>query len=65
VTLQSEAKLDRLLRYHRQRVFDANGAAHERAIRRLKATPTARRIFQARADALSHEQGQRLLYLYA
>ena len=37
------AKLQRLVRYHRQRVFDPrSGDAHTRAIHRLHATMTAR-----------------------
>ncbi|MCX7271608.1 MAG: hypothetical protein NTV19_00005 [Burkholderiales bacterium] len=58
-------KLDRLLRYHRQRVFDHNGDLHERAIRRLKATPTAQRIFDDRRAAEEHRASERWLYLWA
>lgn len=60
-----ETKLARLLRYHRQNVFnESNGEAHSRAITRLKATRTARRIFEARADAARHRAGQRLLAIW-
>lgn len=57
-------KLERLLRHHRQRVFDPNGAAHARAIRRLKATRTARDDYQKRADATRHRASERALRLW-
>lgn len=57
-----ESKLTRLLRWHRQNVFnESDGEAHSRAIARLKNTATARRIFEARAEMARHRAGQRLL----
>lgn len=60
-------KLEKLLRYHRQNVFvdGAEGERHARALRRLKATPTARAIFAARANDSRHRASERLLRLYA
>ena len=53
-------KLARLIRYHRQRVFDADGERHTRAIQRLKATPTARQIYGGYAYAAQVRMGERL-----
>lgn len=53
-------KLARLIRRHRQRVFDANGERHTRAIHRLKATPTARAIYAGYDAEASIRQGERL-----
>ncbi len=62
-----EKKLDALLRYHRLHAFDdgVTGERHERALRRLKATPTARAIFAARADRAAWRESERLLRLWA
>jgi hypothetical protein len=53
-------KLERALRYHRQRVFDANGEAHERALRRLKRTRTFAALAQSNRAQQSIRMGQRL-----
>jgi hypothetical protein len=62
-----ESKLERLLRWHRQHVFDdgAAGDRHARALRRLKATATARAIFAARDTASRYRASERLLRMYA
>lgn len=43
-------KLQRLIRYHRQRVFDDNGELHTRAIERLKRSATFKRMAQENRD---------------
>lgn len=58
-------KLERLLRYHRQRVFDANGERHHRALLRLKATETARKAFASNASMAAYAASERLLRAYA
>jgi hypothetical protein len=46
-----QTKLERLLRYHRQRVFDEKtGDAHARAIGRLKKTKTFRAMCEANRE---------------
>ena len=62
-----EEKLDRLLRWHRQNVFEdgETGERHARALRRLKQTATARSIFAAREDASRDRASARLLRMYA
>jgi hypothetical protein len=62
-----EEKLDRLLRWHRQSVFEdgETGERHARALRRLKKTATARRVFAAREDASRDRASARLLRMYA
>lgn len=54
------AKLERLLRYHRQRVFDANGDLHHRAILRLKRTATFKRLAANNIAAAQQRLGDRL-----
>jgi hypothetical protein len=50
-TIHLEEKLTRLLRYHRQRVFDATtGDMHHRAILRLKLTTTFKNMAERNAD---------------
>jgi len=44
-------KLQKLLRYHRQNVFGANGDAHHRALLRLKKTQTFKKLCAANSDA--------------
>jgi len=58
-------KLIRLLRYHRQRVFDANGDRHHRALLRLKASATAKALFSAYAAESRFRHSERLLRAYA
>ena len=62
-----ENKLESLLRWHRQNVFNdgADGDRHERALRRIKRTATARAVFQARKDAADYRASERLLRMYA
>jgi hypothetical protein len=63
-----EEKLTRLLRFHRQRVFDTDTVAadrHERALRRLIRTRTYRAMCEANRERQEHAAGQRLLYTYA
>ena len=57
-------KIDRLLRFHRQRVFGANGDAHARAIARIKRTRIYSAVDAARRAAASHRASERLLRLY-
>lgn len=66
--MDKSEKLARLVRWHRQNVFDDNAAKasrHERALKRLKATPLARRIYAGQAAADSWRKSERLLRLYA
>lgn len=59
-------KLERLLRFHRQRVFDERtGDLHASAVRRLKRTATFRRVNETRQSALEHRRGQTMLNTYA
>lgn len=54
-----QKKLERLLRYHRQRVFDEQtGDAHGRAIARLKRTQTYKALCAANRDRarIRHEE---------
>ena len=61
-----EAKLEKLLRYHRQHVFDdITGDLHERALRRLKRTRTFKDICERRQDAARYRSSERLLRAYA
>lgn len=52
-------KLERLMRMHRQRVFDANGAGHTRALHRLKRTKTFRSMVERNQAAERVRQGER------
>ncbi len=66
--MQIESKLDWLLRYHRQNIFDNCEAAaerHARALRRLKATATFKAACETRANADNHRSSERLLRMYA
>ena len=64
--LHYEQKLVRLLRYHRQRVFDPQqGDRHHRAILRLKRTVTARAVFARTAADAARRYSERLLSTYA
>lgn len=68
MTMERNAKLERLLRMHRQNVFHddaARGARHERALHRLKRTATFRAMCSARADHAAYVASERLLRLYA
>jgi hypothetical protein len=61
-------KLNRLVRWHRQNVFDSNpakAARHERALKRLKRTPTARRVYAGQAAHGNWRESERLLRLWA
>lgn len=60
-----EQKLERLIRHHRQRVFDEGGERHTRAILRLKATPTAKRVYAGYEASDRYRVSERLLRLYA
>ena len=54
-------KLEKLIRYHRQNVFnDNNGDNHHRAIVRLKQTKTWKIMIQDRQDQASYRQYKRL-----
>ena len=56
-----EQKLEKLLRFHRQNVFDEEtGDAHARAIRRLKRTITARTMANDRRERESIRKGEML-----
>jgi hypothetical protein len=52
-------KMERLLRHHRQRVFDADGDLHHRALRRLKRTRTFRAMCADNEARASIRQGER------
>lgn len=52
-------KLQRLMRMHRQRVFDANGAGHTRALHRLKRTKTFLAMAERNRAAERVRQGER------
>jgi len=61
-------KLDRLLRYHRQNVFDAcalKADRHERALKRLKKTKTYVALCEENREAERHRASMRLLRTYA
>ena len=58
-------KLARLIRHHRQRVFDVNGDRHHRALLRLKASATAKAAFAANDASARYRASERLLRLYA
>jgi hypothetical protein len=61
-----QAKLEKLLRYHRQHVFDdKTGDAHERAIVRLKRTRTFKDMCQRNDDAARQRVSDRWLSMYA
>jgi hypothetical protein len=65
--LESE-KLDRLLRKHRQLVWSDDPfveALHERALRRLKATKIADRVFKSRKADADYRESERLLRMWA
>jgi hypothetical protein len=56
-----QTKLERLLRYHRQRVFDEKtGDAHGRALGRLKKTKTFRAMCEANRERQGIARGARL-----
>lgn len=56
-----QKKLERLLRYHRQRVFDeVTGDAHGRALDRLKKTKTFRAMCEGNRERQSIARGARL-----
>ena len=60
-------KLNRLVRWHRQNVFDDNpakAARHERALKRLKQTPTARLVYAGQAARGKWRESERLLRLW-
>ena len=63
-----EAKLSRLMRYHRQNVFLDNEAAadrHCRALRRLKSCQTFRAVCGRNKEAEDHRRSEELLRMYA
>jgi hypothetical protein len=51
-------KLERLIRFHRQRVFDAAGDAHTRALYRLKRTRTFARLARNNREGASIRRGR-------
>ena len=60
------AKLNRLIRYHRQNVFnETQGDAHFRALMRLKKSKTFAAYCQQNRDADLHRKSERLLSAYA
>lgn len=61
-----QAKLEKLLRYHRQNVFDEKtGNLHARAIMRLKRTRTFKDMCQRNEDAARQRASERWLSMYA
>ena len=63
-----QSKLERLLRYHRQNVFDKCDLVadrHSRALRRLRATYTFKAMCQGSEDAQRYRASERMLSLYA
>jgi len=63
-----QTKLARLVRYHRQNVFNDDDKAarrHERALRRLKSTPMARAIYAEQAAHADWRASERLLRMWA
>lgn len=61
-------KLDRLLRYHRQNVWDrceVKSERHERALKRLKKTKTYIALCEENREAERHRASIRLLQTYA
>lgn len=59
-----ELKLQRLLRYHRQHVFDERtGDAHGRAIDRLKRTRTFKAMCDANRERANIRRGEYLTRL--
>jgi hypothetical protein len=60
------AKLESLLRFHRQNVFNEhNGDAHHRALLRLKRTKAYRDMCEANRQAAEHGKSMRMLSMYA
>jgi hypothetical protein len=60
------AKLQSLLRFHRQNVFNEhNGEAHYRALIRLKRTKAYREMCEANRQAADHRRSMRFLSMYA
>lgn len=60
------AKLQSLLRFHRQNVFNEhNGEAHYRALIRLKRTKTYRDMCEANRQAADYRRSMRFLSMYA
>jgi hypothetical protein len=61
-----QTKLEKLLRYHRQHVFDdKTGDLHARAIVRLKRTRTFKDMCQRNDDAARQRTSERWLSMYA
>ena len=62
-----ENKLEKLLRYHRQNVFNdgASGNRHERALKRLKKTKTYIAMCERNREDDNHRRSMRLLQSYA
>ena len=61
-------KLEKLLRYHRQNVFDndiAKADRHERALKRLKKTQSYKDMCKARREYSDSLKSDRFLYMYA
>jgi hypothetical protein len=61
-------KLERLLRYHRQNVFDDcefKADCHSRALGRLKSSKTSAEMCRDNEDRARQRQSDRLLSLYA
>ena len=61
-----EARINRLLRWHRQNIdFSAADCPHTRAIRRIKATPTYKRVNQTWEAEARHRASEKLLRTWA
>ncbi len=63
-----EAKLERLLRFHRSNAFSDNPAEearHDRALARLKRTATYRAMVETRAAHSAYLESERLLRMWA
>lgn len=67
MTVKAADKLQALLRFHRQHVFDdgAAGERHHRALLRLKSSATFADMAKQNRAAESHRASERLLRMYA
>ena len=65
--MSTYTKLDGLLRFHRQHVFDAGDAGdrHERALRRIKRTKAFRDMCDRNRANAEYRASERLLSAYA
>jgi hypothetical protein len=61
-------KAERLVRHHRNNIFDDDDTIadrHCRTLRRLRRTATWRALVERRVDAEAHRKSERLLSMYA